>query len=168
MCCTYLKFCHTDFVLSYENKTCWILNAVLHLRALHRWAWLFTASVSAIRVEFFTCYVHGVAPQQLNLVAVTLLYIAVIGFMSKKRWSDLAACSWFTDVRSTIIVVMIGKYWFLDGQEAFWKIKIENEYLNFTCLVWHYNNVFIKYMLISVTCAVQVRLESVRFDHCHM
>lgn len=63
-----------------------MLNAVSHLCTLIT-ACLFLPSrrdFCEFRVELLNCDVHSVAPQQLKPVAVTFLYISVIGFMSKK------------------------------------------------------------------------------------
>lgn len=63
-----------------------MLNAVSHLRTLIT-ACLFLPSSRGFcefPVELLNCDVQGVAPQHLKPLAVTFLYISVIGFMSKK------------------------------------------------------------------------------------
>lgn len=104
--------------------------------------------------------VCSVALQQLKPVAVLLLFISVIGFVSKKDtqtcqhsvglslWEHQSMLSWLKN---------IGFFWIVRMhfcKKNIWKWK-SAFYMN---VQFDINNVCIKYMLISVTCAILVRL----------
>lgn len=108
--------------------------------------------------------VCSVALQQLKPVAVLIFFISVIGFVSKKDgqscqrsvglslWEHQSMLSWLENIDFWIVRMHFCKKT---------KTKPNNKKnicILHECSIWHYNNVCIKYMLISVTCAIQVRL----------
>lgn len=174
MCCTYLKvviliLCPWSFIIWKLNP----LNVKCCVTPAYSYYSMFVSAISsgflwisswALKLWRAQCCTSTVKTTGCDLLVHIRdrLYV-------KETQSELSVFSWFADVTTAINGVVIENidFWIVIEYHPLMmhflkKKKIENKYLHFSWIssYWHSNNMCIKYMLIFVTCAIQVRLES--------